>query len=264
VIRALFTASTGMQAQQLNLDVIAHNLANVNTAGFKRSRVDFQDLLYVTLQRPGAGGEGGALGPPSGLQIGSGTRVVSTTKSFSQGLIEPTGNPLDLAIRGEGFFAVTLPDGTLAYTRSGSFQLDGQGRVVSSHGYLLDPQLALSTNVRLEETQIDELGNVFVRDETGATTQLARLQLTKFLNPAGLESLGDNLFLPTDAAGAPLPGNPGDNGMGAIQSRALERSNVDIVQELIGLITAQRAYEINSRAIRSSDEMLAQATAVLR
>lgn len=267
MIKALYASASGMKAQQRHVDVIANNIANVNTGGFKKSRVDFQDLLYETVRRPGAGGQGAnALGPPSGLQVGSGTEVISTTKNFSQGPVDLTGNPLDLAIEGDGFFQVTLPDGTEAYTRAGSFQIDGQGRIVTSQGYPLQDAPTLSDLRGLEASlAVQPDGRILVtRNGETAAQELGQLQLHVFPNPAGLESRGNNIYLATDASGAVTATLPGEEGVGLIRQGAIERSNVDIVQELVGLITAQRAYEVNSRAIRSADQMLSQLATIIR
>ncbi len=267
MIKALYASASGMKAQQRHVDVIANNIANVNTGGFKKSRVDFQDLLYETIRRPGAGGQGAAaLGPPSGLQIGSGTEVISTTKNFSQGPVDLTGNPLDLAIEGDGFFEVTLPDGTPAYTRSGSFQIDGQGRIVTSQGYPLANAPALNSVLQLEANLSIQPDGRVLATQNGDTTsqQLGQITLNTFANPAGLESRGNNIWLATDASGPVAQATAGDQGVGTIRQGAIERSNVDIVQELVGLITAQRAYEVNSRAIRSADQMLSQLASLIR
>ncbi|MEQ8765142.1 MAG: flagellar basal-body rod protein FlgG [Planctomycetota bacterium] len=267
MIKALYASASGMKAQQRHVDVIANNIANVNTGGFKKSRVDFQDLLYETIRRPGAGGAAAnALGPPSGLQVGSGTDVISTTKNFSQGSVEGTGNALDIAIEGSGFFQVQLPDGTIGYTRAGSFQMDSTGRLVTAQGYPLEPQVTLQQfSVEGSDVAIEADGRVMLR-QLGQENfqQVTQIQISTFLNPAGLDSIGSNVFKATDASGAPQPQNPGTQGAGNLRQFALERSNVDIVQELIGLITAQRAYELNSRAIRSADGMLSQLQTIIR
>jgi flagellar basal-body rod protein FlgG len=254
MIRALYTAGTGMQAQQLNLDTIANNLANVNTSGFKRTRIDFQDLIYQTLRPAGASASEGAQ-LPTGLQVGMGTRPAATQKIFLQGDFQQTENPLDLVIEGEGFFQVTRPDGTLAYTRSGAFKKDSTGRVVTSEGLILQPEITIPQNA--QEISIGSDGTVSVILAGGAAPQqIGTLELARFINPAGLLATGRNLFAPTGASGDPITGQPGLNGFGTLAQGFLEMSNVKVVEEMVNLIIAQRAYEVNSKAVQTADEML--------
>ena len=262
MIRALFTAATGMQAQQLNLDTIANNLANVNTTGFKKNRVDFQDLLYQTLRTPGARVASGAE-VPTGIQVGHGTRPVATQKLWSQGNFQQTDNPLDLVVEGDGFFQVNRPDGSIAYTRAGAFKRDGQGQIVNSDGYLLQPAIKIpddTTNISVASD-----GTVSVTT-AGQTTpqQLGQIELARFVNPAGLNAIGKNLFLPTAASGQAQTGTPGEKGFGSLNQGFLESSNVSVVEEMVNMIAAQRAFEVISKAIKSADEMLAIANQVAR
>lgn len=257
---SLYASATGMQAQQMNLDTIANNLANVNTAGFKRSNIQFQDLLY---QNPrGAGAESGAGNQvPTGVQVGSGSHVVSTAKIFTQGSLTETGERLDLAIQGEGFLEVQRPDGTSGYTRDGSLKISSTGQVVTNDGL---PVLSGFQAVPTGTTQIDisRTGEVTLRG-TGGTTSF-RLQLVRFANPSGLENAGGNLYLETPASGTPELGNPGEQGYGTLAQGYLEGSNVNVVSEMVNMIVAQRAYEINSKAIQTSDDMLGQVNQLKR
>lgn len=260
MIRALYSSATGMQAQETMIDVTANNLANVNTNGFKRSQVDFADLLYSTIRQAGSEVAQG-LAAPIGLQIGSGVRPVGTTKLFSPGTLEKTGNPTDVAIEGDGFFQVTLPSGELRYTRDGSFRTDANGVLVTSAGYALSDQITIpqgATNV-----SVGADGTVSATVD-GQNQPSGTLQIARFQNPAGLSSEGGNLFAETAASGNAVPGPPGQAGNGTLLGGFLERSNVEVVTELISLITAQRAYEINSRAIRAGDEMLSTTTDIVR
>ncbi|MGI6296761.1 MAG: flagellar basal-body rod protein FlgG [Armatimonadota bacterium] len=254
MIRSLYTAATGMEAQQLNLDVTANNLANVGTAGFKKSRLDFQDLLYQTIRSAGADQAQG-MQVPTGIQVGLGTRPGATQKIFTPGDMQQTGNPLDAAIEGSGFFQVMLPSGDLAYTRDGSFKIDGTGKIVTSDGYPVQPEISVPDQVK--DIQIGEDGTVSVT-LSGQTDpqELGQLQLVNFLNPAGLSSMGRNLYSPTRASGEPITGTPGQDGLGTLASGYLEMSNVKVVEEMVNLIVAQRAYEVNSKSIQSADEML--------
>ncbi|MBI3304555.1 MAG: flagellar basal-body rod protein FlgG [Deltaproteobacteria bacterium] len=261
-MRALWTAATGMQAQQLTLDVIANNLANVQTTGFKRSRVDFQDLVYQTLQVPGtASAQGNEV--PSGFQIGLGSRAVATQRLFIEGDLQPTGNPLDMAIEGEGFFQITQPNGELAYTRAGAFKKDSQGRLVTSEGFPLRPEITIPDDALSVTVGVD--GTVSVK-QPGVVQpqQVGTIELTRFVNPAGLESVGRNLFLPTQASGDPTPGTPGQEGFGTLLQSFVEGANVNVVEEMVNLISGQRAYEISSRAIRTADEMMQTANNLVR
>jgi flagellar basal-body rod protein FlgG len=259
MIRALFTSATGMQAQQLNLDVIANNLSNVNTTGFKRSRVDFQDLLYQTM-RP-AGTRSGSNEIATGVQVGHGTRPVATQKIFAQGNFQQTDNPLDLVIEGDGFFSVVRPDGQLAYTRSGAFKRDSQGQIVNSDGLVLQPAVTLPQDA--QNISIGSDGTVSITTATSPNpTQVGQIQLARFVNPAGLNAIGRNLFLPTQASGTATTGQPGQQGFGSIGQGFLESSNVSVVEEMVNMIAAQRAFEVNSKAIKTADEMLALANNV--
>jgi flagellar basal-body rod protein FlgG len=254
MIRSLWTAATGMTAQQLNMDVISNNLANVNTAGFKKSRADFQDLLYQVSRAAGTESVNGDE-VPTGIQVGLGTRSAAVQKIFTTGDLQQTGNDLDLAIEGNGFFRVLMPDGEEAYTRSGAFKKDGTGRMVTSDGYPLEPQIVIPENAtRLSITE-DGAVNVYL-DGEAEPNQIGTIELTTFSNPAGLEAIGRNLLLETPVSGAPVDGIPGQEGFGALAQGFLEGSNVNIMEEMVGMITTQRAYEINSKAIQTSDQML--------
>ena len=263
MIKALFTSATGMNAQQLVVDNTANNLANVNTTGFKRSQMDFQDLIYVTQRAPGTEAAAG-LQIPNGLQIGSGVRVSGNTKIFSEGVLEPTNNPLDLAIQGDGFFRIVLPSGQLNYTRDGSFKKNSTGDLVTSGGFLLDPKITIPTDAVSVTIGTDGTVSALVGANTTKPTVLGKITLTRFSNPAGLQSEGSNLFSETAASGSPKEVTPGLEGAGSLLEGHLERSNVEVVQELVSLIQAQRAYEINSRAIRVADEMLSDANNIVR
>ena len=260
MLRAFSTAATGMTAQQMMLDVIANNLANVNTTGFKRSQINFQDLLYVKLLEPGTEVASGIYAP-SGLEIGSGVRPASTVKVFTAGELQNTGNSLDIAITGEGFLQVTMPDGSIRYTRDGALQTGPDGQLVTTTGYLLEPSITIPTDA--VSIDIGKDGGVNVTDPSGTQSVVGNIELARFPNPSGLSSEGDNLLAETEASGTPLTGLPGENGFGSIQSGFLEKSNVQLVSELVNLITAQRAYEINSRAIVSGDEMLRTANSLV-
>lgn len=263
MLRALYSSATGMKAQEYVIDVTANNLANVNTNGFKRSMVDFADLMYVTGKQAGTEIATG-LQSPIPFQIGSGVRAVGTTKSFNSGTFEQTGNPLDTAIEGEGFFKIRLPNGDFRYTRDGAFKLDSQGRVVTSDGYLLEGGPTITNEIESANIQIGTDGTVTAMSSTGTTTTLGTIQIVRFANPAGLSSQGGNLYMATPASGNEIAGNPGDPGFGIIRHRFVERSNVEVVTELISLISAQRAYEINSRAVRAGDEMLSVTADIVR
>ncbi|HEX7524402.1 MAG TPA: flagellar basal-body rod protein FlgG [Candidatus Deferrimicrobium sp.] len=253
-MRSLYTAATGMEAQRLNIDVVANNLANVNTTGFKRSRADFQDLLYQDEKTAGAAAAEG-LQIPSGIQVGLGVRPVAVQKIFAQGDFASTGNPLDLVIEGGGFFQVPKPDGELAYTRAGSFKLNSDGRIVTSDGYPLEPTITIPTNTTSITVGTD--GKITVTQPgNNAPTEVGRITLARFSNPAGLKSVGRNLYTPTDSSGEAITGNPGTDGMGTIGQGFLELSNVNVVEEMVNMIASQRAYEINSKAVQASDEML--------
>lgn len=253
MLRSLWIAKTGMESQQLNIDVISHNLANIGTNGFKRSRPVFEDLIYQTLRQPGAQASQQSQ-VPSGLQVGTGARPVATERIHLQGNIQQTGNSLDMAIQGNGFFQIQLPDGTLAYTRDGSFQVNNEGTVVTANGDVLQPQITLPADAM--SVTIAKDGTVTITQPGNVSTTQGPIQLTNFINPTGLQSIGDNLYLETIASGTPNTSNPGINGLGTISQGAVETSNVNVVEELINMITAQRAYELNSKAITASDQML--------
>ncbi len=249
---SLYSAATGMEAQQLNLNTIANNLANVNTPGFKRSKIEFQDLLYQKPRAAGADTGGGNL-VPTGIEVGNGSRVAATSKVFTQGQLTQTGEKYDMAIQGDGFFEVQRPDGTIGYTRDGSFKLNAQGQVVTVDGL---PRLSGFQPIPAGASSVNvaENGEVTVQSANG--TQTFRLTLTRFANPSGLRSLGGNLYEETAASGTPEVGSPAEAGYGRIIQGYTEASNVNIVEEMVNLIVAQRAYEINSKSIQTSDEML--------
>lgn len=254
MMRSLYTAGSGMIAQQLNIDTIANNLANVNTNGFKRNRVDFQDLLYQTMRAAGAQVIQGS-NVPVGIQVGQGVRPVATQKIFTVGEFRPTDNPLDMAIEGDGFFQVLMPDGTVAYTRDGAFKRDGTGRLVTSDGFPLEPEIVVPSEAT--EISIGADGTVTVLLAGDALPQnLGQVQTARFTNPAGLSAMGRNLFRPTAASGEAIVGTPGQPGFGAITQGYLESSNVQVVEEMVNMIVAQRAYETSSKAIQASDDML--------
>jgi flagellar basal-body rod protein FlgG len=262
MMRALWTAGSGMIGQQANIDVISNNLANVNTAGFKKSRLDFQDLIYQNMRDPGASaGQGNQL--PTGLQLGHGVWPVATQKIFTQGNYQQTGNPLDLVIEGNGFFQITLPDGAIAYTRDGGIKKDGQGRLVTSEGYLLEPQITIPENATSVNVSADGIVSVSISGQT-LPQEIGQLQLVNFINPAGLNNTGRNLMAETAASGNPIVGTPGQDGIGTIAQGFLEMSNVQVVEEMVNMIVAQRAYEVNTKAVQTSDEMLQQANNLRR
>lgn len=260
--RALRTSATGMIAQQLNIDNIANNLANVNTTGFKKSKTEFQDLLYQTIRTAGTSAAQGALVPVE-IQIGYGTRVVATQRIFEQGQVTATSNQLDLAIEnaginGDGFFQILLPDGTVGFTRDGAFKLSSDGQMVTSDGFVLEPPLSISQDAVSINVASDGTVEILQQGELAATN-VGQIELAKFINPAGLRSIGRNLFLETEASGPPITGTPNSQGFGRISQGFLELSNVQVVDELVNMIMAQRTYEVNARAIRTTDEMM-QAT----
>jgi flagellar basal-body rod protein FlgG len=262
MMRALYISASGMEAQQLNIDIIANNLANVNTAGFKKSRGDFQDLLYQTLRAAGTS-SGTGTQVPSGIQMGSGVRPASVQKIFSQGDFQNTQNEMDLAIEGDGFFQVTTPDGAVSYSRSGAFKKDATGRIVTSDGYPLEPGITVPPDAISLSISAD--GTVSVRQAGNPTpTQIGSISLARFSNPSGLNAIGRNLFLPTAASGEATTGVPGQTGFGTLAQGFLESSNVNIAEELVSMIVGQRAYEINSKAIQTADEMMRTANDVKR
>ena len=258
MIRSLWIARTGLDAQQTQLDVISNNLANVSTNGFKRGRAVFDDLLYQTLRQPGAQSSQQTQ-IPSGLQLGTGVRPVSTARIFTQGNIQKTDNSLDVAVQGNGFFQVLLPDGTTGYTRDGSFQKDNQGQIVTADGYPVQPNITIPANALTVSIGTD--GTVSITQSgTAATTQIGSIQLATFINPGGLQSIGQNLFLETAASGTPTPNTPGTNGAGIVNQGYVETSNVNVAEELVTMIQTQRAYELNSKVVSTSDAMLGRLT----
>ena len=258
---SLYSAATGMEAQQKNLDVIANNIANVNTTGYKKNKIEFQDLLYHNIRAAG-GQVGGGQTIPTNVQLGNGTRVVSTSKIFSQGQLMETGNKLDIAIEGDGFFEIERPDGTQAYTRDGAFKVNQDGEIVTSDGLLVQngwqPVPEGTTEINITAN-----GNVSYVLSDGSI-QSFQVELARFANPGGLKAIGRNLFIETEASGNPELGNADQDNFGSLQQGYLELSNVNIVQEMVNMIVAQRAYETNSKAIQTSDQMLAQANGIKR
>ncbi|MEF9995631.1 MAG: flagellar basal-body rod protein FlgG [Burkholderiaceae bacterium] len=254
MIRSLWIAKTGMDAQQMQLDTISNNLANVSTTAYKRGKVQFEDMLYVNLRQSGANTtEQTQL--PTGLQVGTGVASVATRRIFTQGALTQTNNQLDVAVNGQGFFQIGLPDGTTAYSRDGSFHVDSNGQMVTASGFALQPSVTIPPNA--ESVTIGQDGTVSVKLSGQAALQtIGQLQLASFINEAGLESRGNNLYLETAASGNPTVNTPGQNGLGLIQQGYLEGSNVNVVEELVSMIATQRAYDINSKAIQTSDQML--------
>jgi flagellar basal-body rod protein FlgG len=254
MIRSLWISKTGMEAQQTQLDTIAHNLANVSSNGFKRGHVVFEDLIYQNLRQAGAASsEQTQL--PTGLQVGLGVRPVATSRIFSQGNLQQTTNNLDVAIKGQGFFQIQLPDGTAAYTRDGSFQVDANGQLVTNNGYVVQPGITIPANAQSVTIAPDGTVSVTLPGQSGPQS-VGQLQLASFVNPAGLEPRGSNLFAETAASGSANTGAPASNGLGALQQGYVETSNVNVVEELVSMIQTQRAYELNSKAIQTSDQML--------
>jgi flagellar basal-body rod protein FlgG len=262
MLRALYTAASGMEAQQLNIDTIAHNLANVNTGGFKQRRTQFQDLLYQDVRSAGTANTA-STEIPVGLQIGLGTKPVASEMIFTQGDFSSTNNPLDLVIEGQGFFQVRQPSGQLAYTRNGNFHMNREGALVTSDGDLLDPQITIPS---------DQVGITIGADGTVSVVQagqtqpqqVGKIEIALFQNPAGLQAVGKNLFTPTQGSGDAVTGTPGENGLGTLLSGFTEQSNVSVVEEMVNMIVSQRAYEANSKVIRTADEMFSQANNIAR
>ncbi len=258
MIRSLWIAKTGLDAQQTQLDITSNNLANVSTNGFKRARGVFEDLLYQTLRQPGASSSAQTQ-IPAGLQIGTGVRPISTVRIHTQGNLTQTGNSLDVAIQGEGFFQIQLPDGTLGYTRDGAFQKDSQGQIVTANGYTLSPAITIPSNATSVTIGTDGVVTV-LQTSSPTPVQVGQIQLASFVNTGGLQSMGQNLYLETASSGTATPNTPGTNGVGLLNQGYVETSNVNAVEELVNLITTQRAYELNSRSIQTSDQMLARLT----
>ena len=261
MIRTFWIAASGLSSQQLNLDVIANNMANVNTVGFKKSRADFDELLYQQERIAGA-----ASSPetqvPTGLQVGLGVRPIATEKIFSQGNLEQTSNSLDLAIEGKGFFKILMPDGEVAYTRCGAFKLDSEGRIVNANGYPLEPSISIPEDTREIMVSADGIVSV-VQGNSDIPTEVGSIELASFINPAGLRPIGQNLLVATEASGEEISGVPGEEGMGRLSQGFVEMSNVNVVEEMVRMIITQRAYELNSKAVQTADEML-QTAANLR
>jgi flagellar basal-body rod protein FlgG len=262
MIRALYTAASGMNAQQLNIDNIAHNLANVNTAGFKKSRVEFEDLVYQQIKAAGSPTSSSAESP-IGLEAGLGTRQVATARDFSTGNFRSTANPLDLAIQGRGFLQVTMPDGRVGYTRAGSLQLNSQGGLVTNDGYAIEPQITIPPNATSVTISKEGIVSVALPGQSAAQ-QVGTLELATFQNPAGLAGAGSNLYTTTTASGEPTTGVPGSDGIGTLAQGFLEESNVSVVEEMVNMILGQRAYEANSKVVKAADEMLQQVNSMGR
>ena len=258
MIRSLWIARTGLDAQQMQLDVIANNLANTSTNGFKKSRAVFEDLLYQTLRQPGAQSSQQTQ-IPAGLQFGTGVKPVSTERIHTQGNLQQTGNDLDVAINGAGFFQILMPDGSTAYTRDGSFHKDNQGQMVTASGYPLQPSVTIPQNAT--SLTIGKDGTVSITQPGNtAAIQIGAIQLVSFINPSGLQSVGENLYLETSASGTPTPNTPGTNGLGVLNHKYVETSNVNVAEELVSMIQTQRAYELNSKVVSTSDQMLGRLT----
>jgi len=262
MIRSLWSAASGMQGQTLNIDVIANNLANVTTAGFKKSRADFQDLLYETL-RPAGASSSADTQVPTGIQLGHGTRPVSVQKIFQEGEFQHTKNELDIAIEGDGFFQILQPNGELAYTRAGSFKLDNEGRIVTPDGFLLEPEITIPSDTVSIHVGMDGTVSVLQAGDNVAA-EIGSIQLARFINPAGLSSVGKNLLVTTAASGEEILGTGGEDGSGTLAQGYLEMSNVSVVDEMVNMITAQRAYETNSKVVQTADDMLQIANNVKR
>jgi len=253
-MESLWIAKTGMEATQRRMDTISNNIANLSTTGFKSSRMVFQDLLYQTLRQPGAQSSQQTQ-VPSGLQVGTGVQSVASVRNFAPGGLEQTSNSLDMAINGPGFFQVLLPDGTTAYSRDGTFQLDSQGQVVTSSGYAIQPALTIPANTTRITIAVDGTVSALISGTT-TPTQVGSVQLANFINPAGLQARGENLYIETASSGTPSTGTPGSTGLGTINQGFLESSNVNATQELVDMIASQRIFELNSRSIQTSDQML--------
>jgi flagellar basal-body rod protein FlgG len=262
-MRALHTAATGMMAQELNVQVISNNIANMRTTGYKRQRAEFQDLLYEHVRRVGAQTSDQGTVLPAGIELGSGVKTVGTPRIMSQGNLMPTQKEYDVAIRGEGFFRIQLPDGRTAYTRDGSFELDAQGRVVTAQGYLLQPGISVPQNATGFTVNAQGQVSVTLAGQS-ASTQVGQIDLANFVNKAGLQAIGDNLYLETPASGPPQTGNPGVDALGNLQQGNLEQANVEAVTEISDLIAAQRAYEMNAKVITAADQMLSSTSNMMR
>ncbi|KJK05667.1 MULTISPECIES: flagellar basal-body rod protein FlgG [unclassified Pseudomonas] len=258
MLPALWVSKTGLSAQDMNLTTISNNLANVSTTGFKRDRAEFQDLLYQTRRQAGAQStQDSEL--PSGLQLGTGVRIVGTQKSFTAGSLQTTENPLDMALDGRGFFQILQPDGTVSYTRDGTFHLNSDGQIVTASGFALEPAIVVPPEAQTFTVGRDGTVSITIAGNPAAQV-IGNIQTADFINPAGLQATGGNLFLETAASGAPQVGTPGLNGFGVVQQQTLENSNVSTVEELVNMITTQRAYEMNSKVISTADQMLSFVT----
>jgi flagellar basal-body rod protein FlgG len=255
MMRSLDIGATGMLAQQTNVDVISNNIANMTTTGYKRRRASFQDLIYQNIDRPGSTSSDAGTTVPTGIQLGLGVRTAGVYREHGQGALRITENPLDLAITGKGFFQIQTPDGDIAYTRDGTFQVNENGELVTIQGFIVDPGITIPDDATAIDINADGEVNVSLSGQT-ATQNVGQLQLANFINPAGLDAIGDNLYLETDASGSPTTGTPNQDDFGSIRQAAIETSNVNVVEEITNLITAQRAYEMNSTVISTSDEML--------
>lgn len=253
MLRALNTAATGMDAQTKNVETISNNIANADTTSFKKSRVEFQDLLYQNVKDPGAATSATTLNP-TGVQFGAGVQVSATAREHTQGSLRSTDRPLDMAIMGDGFFSVQMPNGNLAYTRDGSFNVDGDGRLITSQGLPLQPEITLPPDT--QSVNIGQDGIVSVSNAAGENNQVGQIQLSTFVNPSGLQAEGGNLYLVSQGSGNPVPSNPGDQGVGRIQQKYLETSNVKPVTEMTDMVRAQRIYELNSKVITTTDQMM--------
>jgi len=260
--RSMFIAATGMEAQRLNIDVISNNLANVNTSGFKRSRADFQELMYQGIKSAGAESADGTV-LPSGIQVGLGVKPAAIQKMFKQGDFVSTENPLDLVIEGRGFFQILTPEGDMAYTRAGAFKLDSEGNIVNSDGYAMEPAITIPSDALSVTVTTDGTVSVLQQGDT-TPVEVGQMELAQFTNPGGLSSIGKNLFVTTAASGEATTANPNSEGLGAVNQGFLELSNVNVVEEMINMIVSQRAYELNSKVVTTSDEMLAMANNLKR
>jgi len=254
MMRALWISKTGMEAQQTQLDAISNNLANVSTNGYKQSHAVFEDLMYQNLRQAGANSTDQTT-LPTGLQVGLGTRAVATSRNFSQGSLQQSSNTLDLAVNGTGFFEVQMPDGTTGYTRDGSFKVNAQGQLVTNNGYTVQPGITIPANAQSVTVGTDGTVSVVLPAQAAAQT-VGKLQLANFMNPAGLDPKGQNLYSESAASGTPNTGTPGQNGLGTVQQGFVETSNVNVVEELVGMIQTQRAYELSSKSIQTADQML--------
>lgn len=261
MLRAVHTAATGMEAMQTNLDNVANNLANVNTTSYKKSTAEFQDLFYQTVRAPGTAVSADTT-TPTGVQVGVGVKTASVHKEFSQGASKPTNNPMDMLINGDGFFAMQKENGEIVYSRDGAFKIDAQGRMMNSQGHLLQPPITIPPNTA--GVSISPTGVVTARDNEGRNNQIGQIEIVNFVNPSGLAALGGNQYQATDASGAPIQGAPGTNGLGVLEQGHLEASNVNVVNEMVNMIQAQRAYEMNSKVMQAADQMLQVSNNVLK